>query len=94
MDSTFELYQMEGDEEEFWSQRPNLDDAQIELLRCWHVARGETESDKRCSLEILNYALKNAHYETDLAIEILKNLDSHYMNLRLEKLKRLNSNGR
>ena len=94
MDSTYELYAMEGEADIFWAGRPSLDESQIELLRCWHVARGETESDKRCTLEVLKYALKNAHYETDLAIEILQNLDHHYMNLRLEKIKRQNQNVR
>ncbi len=94
MDSTYELYQMENDEAEFWAQRPNIDDSQAGILRCWHIARSQTDADKKCSLDVLKSSTENVYYEQDFAIEILQQLDMHYLNLRIEQMKRQNQNVR
>ena len=94
MDSTYELYAMEGDEAEFWSQRPEIDESQAGVLKCWHLARGQTDPDKKCSMDVLKSSTENVYYEQDFAIEILQQLDMHYLNLRIEQMKRQTSNVR
>jgi hypothetical protein len=88
MESTYELYVMEGNEEEFWRIRPELDESQIELLNCYYITRRDGRRDERCSKESILNALSQCCYETDLAVKILQQLDDHYLHLCAEKLKR------
>lgn len=88
MESTYELYEMDGDTEEFWKIRPDLDAIQLELLNCYYIARREGKRDDKCSRETIEMSLRECCYETDFAITILQKLDDHYLQLCAEKLKR------
>lgn len=88
MDSTYELFEIDGDAEEFWSQRPELDEIQTELLNCYYSARREGKNGEKCPLDILERSLKTCWYETDLALRILQQLDDHYLKLCAEKLRK------
>lgn len=94
MDSTFELYSIEGDEAEFWGMRPDLNEMQYDLLGCFYSATRETKHGEKCSLANIEKALRQCCYETDLAIRILQNLDDHYLKLCADKMKRQANNGR
>jgi hypothetical protein len=88
MDSTYELFEMDGEPEEFWRQRPELDDTQAELLNCYYVAIRDSKRGERCPVEAIERALSQCWYESDLALNILQQLDDHYLKLCADKLKR------
>ena len=88
MEATLELFQMDGEEDEFYKMRPTLDHRQVELLSCYYSARRDVEFAHRIKEKDLFEFASSLNYETDIAITVLKSVDDHYVSLCVAKQKR------
>lgn len=67
---------------------PNLSERQNELLNYYYLARREVDGQKRIKLSLFKSFFRYLRYEKDVAEEIFKRIDDHYMKLVFDKMKR------
>lgn len=88
MDSTFGLYASTNEQHLFYEMKPEVSARQRELLSALYAARRTIGDAHRASLESLEKAAEMCDYEPDVAQYILTQLDDHYVNLIVEKMKK------